>query len=216
MTLRRTALWCVAGLATLLGVTALIVALAIYRPALVRPWAERALTPRGGSASLAGLKISLTPPTVVLSGLVVAGPPREGDLMRLDHLKFELIPGRFFHGGPWLRHVEARGVIFERPRPRGTEGPPDLTALTRLFDIEDLSLTDARLRMAIPQGVLSVDGLRLSLAPGEDRMRAFSGIWGVVLSRKWKTRLRGEAFGPRNRDARARAYGRPRVGLGSP
>ena len=95
--------------------------------------------------------------------------------MRLDHLKFELIPGRFFHGGPWLRHVEARGVIFERPRPRGTEGPPDLTALTRLFDIEDLSLTDARLRMAIPQGVLSVDGLRLSLAPGEDRMRAFSG-----------------------------------------
>lgn len=175
MTLRRTALWCVAGLAALLVVAALTVALAVYRPALVRPWVQRALTPQGGTASLAGLKLSLTPPTVALSGLVIAGPPREGDLLRMDHLRFELIPGRFFHGGPWLRHVEARGVIYERPRPRETEGPPDLTPLTRLFDIEDLSLTDARLRVAMPQGDLAVDGLRLSLAPGEGGMRAFGG-----------------------------------------
>ncbi|MGA8752432.1 hypothetical protein [Candidatus Deferrimicrobium sp.] len=175
MTLRRTALWCAAGSAILLGVAALTVALAVYRPALVRPWAQRALTPRGGTASLASLKISLTPPTIVLSGLVIAGPPRDGDLMRLDHLQFELIPGRFFHGGPWLRHLEARGVVFERPRPRETEGPPDLTPLTRLFDIEDLSLTDARLRVAMPQGVLAVDRLRLRLTPGEGGMRAFAG-----------------------------------------
>ncbi|HZL97379.1 MAG TPA: hypothetical protein VFB91_01560, partial [Terriglobales bacterium] len=175
MTLRRAALWCVAGLATLVGVTALTVALAVYRPALVRPLVQRALTPPGGTASLAGLKLSLTPPTVALSGLVIAGPPREGDLTRLDHLQLELIPGRLFHGGPWLRHVEARGVIYERPRPRETEGPPDLTPLTRLFDIEDLSLTDARLRVAMPQGVFAVDGLRLRLAPGEGGMRAFSG-----------------------------------------
>ena len=176
MALKRTALWCVAGLAALLGVAALAVALALYRPSLVRPWAQRALTPRGGSASLAGLKISLTPPTVILSGLVIAGPPPGGDLISLDHLQFELIPSRFLHGGPRLRHVEARGVIFERPGPRETEGPPDLTALTRLFDIEDLSLTDARLRVAMPQGVISVDGLRLNLAPGEGGMRAFDGF----------------------------------------
>jgi hypothetical protein len=176
MTLRRAALWCVAGFAALLGVAALSVALALYRPALVRPWVQRALAPRGGTASLAGLKISLAPPTVLLSGLVIAGPPREGDRITLDHLQFELVPSRFLHGGPWLRHVEARGVIFERPGPRQTEGPPDLTALTRLFDIEDLSLTDARLRMAMTQGVLSVDGLRLNLAPGEGGMRAFDGF----------------------------------------
>lgn len=175
MTLRRTALWCVAGLAAIPGVAALIVALAVYRPALVRPWAERALTPRGGTATLAALKISLAPPAVVLSGLAIAGPPREGDFTRLDHLRFELIPGRFFHGGPWIRHVEARGVTFERPRPRETEDPPDLTALTRLFDLEDLSLTDARLRFAMPQGILSVDGLRLNLEPGNDGVRAFGG-----------------------------------------
>ncbi len=175
MTLRRTALWCVAGLAALLGVAALAVALAVYRPTLVRPWAQRALTPRGGTASLAGLKISLTPPTVVLSGLVIAGPPRDGDLLRLELLRFELIPGRFFHGGPWVRHVEARGVIFERLRPRESEGPPDLSALTRLFDFEDLSLKDTRLRVAMPQGELSVDGLRLSLIPGKGDTRAFDG-----------------------------------------
>ena len=175
MTLRRTVLWCVAGVATLLGVAAMTVALAVYRPALVVPWVQRALTPRGGSASLAGLRVSLTPPTVAISGLVIAGPPREGDLVRLDHLQLELIPGRLFRGGPWVRHVEARGVIFERARPRETGGPPDLTPLTRLFDIEDLSLTDARLRLAMPQGVLAVDGLRLGLAPGEGGMRAFSG-----------------------------------------
>ena len=175
MTLRRTVTWCVAGLAAIPGVAALIVAVAVYRPALVRPWVERALSPRGGTATLAALKISLTPPTVVLSGLAIAGPPREGDLTRLDHLRFELIPGRFFHGGPWIRHVEARGVTFERPRPRETEDPPDLTALTRLFDIEDLSLTDTRLRLATAQGFLSVDGLRLNLAPGNDGVRAFDG-----------------------------------------
>ena len=176
MTLRRTALWCVAGLAALPAVAALAVALAVYRPALVRPWVQRALTPRGGTASLAGLRVSLTPPTVALSGLSIAAPPSgEGDLLRVDHLRLELIPGRFFHGGPWLRRVEARGVIYERPRPRETEGPPDLTPLTRLFDIEDLSLTDARVRVAIPQGVLAVDRLRLSLTPGEGGMRAFGG-----------------------------------------
>src|SRR3989339_1906787 len=112
MTLRRAALWCVAGSAALLGVAASAVALAVHRPALVRPWIQRALTPRGGTASLAGLEISLTPPTVALSGLVIAGPPREGDLLRMDHLRLELIPGRLFHGGgPWVRHVEARGVV---------------------------------------------------------------------------------------------------------
>ena len=176
MTLRRTALWCVAGLAALVAVAGLAVALAVYRPALVRPWVQRALTPRGGTASLAGLTLSLAPPTVALSGLSIAAPPSgEGDLLRVDHLRFELIPGRLFRGGPWLRHVEARGVNYERPRPRETDDPPDLTPLTRLFDIEDLSLSDARLRVAIPRGVLAVDGLRLTLAPGEGGMRAFGG-----------------------------------------
>ncbi|MDH3382659.1 MAG: hypothetical protein OEM42_01215 [Deltaproteobacteria bacterium] len=36
MTLRRTALWCGAGSAALLAVAALAVALAVYRPQLVR------------------------------------------------------------------------------------------------------------------------------------------------------------------------------------
>ena len=176
MTLRRAALWCVAGLAGLPVLAALAVALAVHRPALVRPWVQRALTPQGGTASLAGLGVSLTPPTVALSGLSIAAPPSGGgDLLRVDHLRFELIPGRFFHGGPWLRHVEARGVIYERPRPRETEVPLDLTPLTRLFDIEDLSVTDARLRVAMPQGILAVDRLRLSLTPGEGGMRAFGG-----------------------------------------
>ncbi|MBW6502789.1 hypothetical protein K0B90_00730 [bacterium] len=175
MTLRRTALWCVAGFAALLGLAALSVALAVTRPAMLRPWVQRALTPRGGSASLASLKLSLAPPALTLSGLAIAGPPRDGDLLRLDHLQLELIPGRLFHGGPWVRHLEARGVMFERARPRETEGPPDLTPLTRLFDIEDLSLTDARLRVATLQGVLAVEGLRLRMAPKERGMRAFEG-----------------------------------------
>ncbi|HEX9850682.1 hypothetical protein [Candidatus Deferrimicrobium sp.] len=184
MTLRRTALRFVAGAATLLGLAALAVALAIYRPALVRPWVQRALAPRGGTASLAALEITLTPPSVTLSGLAIAGPPSDGDLLRLDHLQLELIPGRLLHGGPWVRHLEARGVIFERARLRESEGPPDLTPLTRLFDIEDLLLTDARLRVAIPQGVLAVDGLRLRMAPGKDGMRAFSGSGELTLRRK--------------------------------
>ncbi len=191
MTLRRTALWCGAGLAALLGVAALAVALAVYRPQLVRPWVERALTPRGGTASLAALRLSLTPPTLELSGLAIAGPPHEGDLLRLDHLQFELIPRRFLQGGPWLRHVEARGLVFERPRPRETTGPPDLTPLTRLFDIEDLSLTDARLRIALPQGDLTADKVSLSLVPGEGGIRAFNGDGELSFLRKESTIAEG-------------------------
>jgi len=191
VTLRRTALWCGAGLAALPGVAALIVALAVYRPQLVRPWVERALTPRGGTASLAALRLSLTPPALELSGLAIAGPPPEGDLLRLDHLQFELIPRRFLHGGPWLRHVEARGLVFERPRPRETKGPPDLTPLTRLFDIEDLLLSDARLRVALPQGDLAADNVRLSLVPGEGGIRLLSGYGELTFRRKEKTIAQG-------------------------
>jgi hypothetical protein len=192
VTLRRTALWCGAGLAALLGVAALIVAMAAYRPQLVRPWVERALTPRGGTASLAALRFSLSPPALELSGLAIAGPPHEGDFFRLDHLQCELIPRRLFHGGPWLRHVEARGLVFERPRPRETKGPPDLTPLTRLFDIEDLSLTDARLRVALPQGDLSADGVFLRLFPGEGGIRAFNGSGEVTFRRKESTIAEGK------------------------
>lgn len=192
MTLRRTALWCGVGLAALLGVAGLTVALAVYRPQMVRPWVQRALTPRGGTASVAGLKLTLTPPALELSGLSIAGPPQEGDLLRLDHLKFELIPGRFFHGGPWLRHVEAGGVVFERARPLETKGPPDLTPLTRLFDIEDLSLTDARLSIALPQGDLAADGVRLSMSPGEGGIRRIDGYGELTFRRKESAMAEGK------------------------
>jgi hypothetical protein len=191
VTLRRTALWCGAGLAALLGFAALAVALAVYRPQLVRPWLERALTPRGGTASLAALRLSLSPPALELLGLTIAGPPGEGDLFRLDHMQCELIPRRLFHEGPWLRHVEARGLVFERPLPRETKGPPDLTPLTRLFDIEDLSVTDARLRVALTQGDLTADGVSLKLVPGEGGTRAFSGSGELTLRREERTIAEG-------------------------
>ncbi len=184
MKLRRIALWCGAGLAALLAVAASIVALAVYRPQLVLPWVERALTPRGGTASLAVLRLSLTPPALELSGLAIAGPPHEGDIIRLDHLQCDLIPLRFVQGGPWLRHVEARGLVFERPHPRETGGSPDLTPLTRLFDIEDLSITDARLRVALLQGDLTADGINVSLVPGTGGIRSFNGDGKVTFRRR--------------------------------
>jgi hypothetical protein len=93
----------------------------------------------------------------------------------MDFLRVEAIPGRLLHGGPWMRRVEARGLVFERLRPREPKGPPDLTPITRLFDIEELSLTDAKMRLAFPQGSLAADALRLSLVPGEGGIRRFSG-----------------------------------------
>jgi len=189
--LRRTALWCCAVLAVLLGVAALAVATAVYRPQLVRPWVERALTPWGGTASLADLRLSLSPPALELSGLAIAGPPDEGELLRLDHLTCELIPGAFLRGGAWLRHVEVKGLVFERPQPREPKGPPDLTPLTRLFDIEDLSLVEARLLVALPQGNLTADELSLRLVPGEGGIRTFHGGGEVTFRRKEQTVARG-------------------------
>jgi hypothetical protein len=185
VTLKRTALWCGAGLAALLGIAALTVALAVAlavrQPELLRPFVQRALAPRGGTATLAGLSVALSPPTLAISGLVISGPPGEGELLRIDHLQAELIPGRIFFGGPRLRHVEAKGVVFERLRPSESEAPPDPTPLTRLFDIEDLSLTDARVRLAFPGGDLAAEGLHLSLVPGEGGIRTLTGDGNLTL-----------------------------------
>jgi hypothetical protein len=90
--------------------------------------------------------------------------------------------------------VEARGLVFERPRPHEAKGPPDLTPLTRLFDIEDLSLTDARLRVALPQGDLAADGVRLSLIPGEGGIRRFSGTGELTFGREGSTIAQGKLF----------------------
>lgn len=192
MTLRRTALWCGAVLTALLAVVVLAVALAVHRPDLIRPWMERALAPRGGTASLSGIEVSLSPPSLALSGLAITPPPSgEGDFLRVDRLRIELLPGRLLSGGPWVRRLEARGLVYERPHPRKAEGPPDLTPLTRLFDIENLSLIDARLRLALPAGVLAVDGLRLILVPGNDGARAFSGSGDLSFQGKGNPAISG-------------------------
>jgi len=173
--LKRTVFRCVVGLAALLGIAATAVALAVHRPQLIRPLVQWALAPRGGTATLSGLNLSLSPPALTLSGLAIAGPPRENDRLRLDHLRVEPALGRIFSGGPWLRRIEASGLVFERSRPRVSEGPPDLTGLSRLFDIEYLSLSDVRLRLALTAGNLAADEVRLEMSPGEGGIRRLSG-----------------------------------------
>ncbi|HEY7528434.1 MAG TPA: hypothetical protein VH660_04730, partial [Candidatus Deferrimicrobiaceae bacterium] len=189
--LKRAAFRCGVGVAVLLGTAAALVALAVYQPQLLRPLLQRALTPWGGSATIADLRLTLRPPTLTLTGLSIDGPPKEGERLRLEHVRAEWIPGRLFGAGPWMRHVEARGLVFERPRPKDTGGPPDLTPITRLFDIEDLSLTDARFRMALAQGILEADGLRVSLVPGEGGIRSFSGEGELAFRRDGSTYARG-------------------------
>jgi len=184
MNWRRAALWCIAVTALVFGVVSLAAALALHRPEWVRPWVERALTPRGGTASLAGLKLSIAPPSVEISGLMIKGPAPEGDLLRLERLRVEPVPGRIFRAGPWLRRVAASGLVYERTRPRETEGTPDLTPITRLFDIEELALSDARFRIALAQGELSADGVRISLNPGEGGGRRFEGNGKLAFRRQ--------------------------------
>ena len=183
VTLRRTAFWCGAGMAAFLGAAALAVALAVYRPQLLLPLVRRALVPAGGSASLGGVSVVLNPPAVTLSGLAIRGRPQEGDVLELDRLRVEWDPARLVRGGPRWRRVEVSGLVFERPRPLESKEPPDLTPLSRLFDIEYLSVDDARLRLALSQGILAVDGLRLNLAPGVGGIRGVSGDGHLTLRR---------------------------------
>lgn len=180
---KRAVFWCVVGVAALVAIAAAAVALAVNRPRLVRPLVQWVLAPRGGTAILSGLNVGLSPPALTLSGLAIAGPPREGDRLRLDFLRAEVALDRLFSGGPWLRSVEARGLVFERSRPRTSEAPPDLTALSRLFDVESLSLSGARLRLALNSGTFAADGLRLQMSTGEGGIRNLSGngelsFWG--------------------------------------
>ncbi len=187
MKLRRAIFWCGAVLLALLAVAALALALAVHRPQLIRPLVQRALAPRGGSASLAGFTIALSPPSLSLSGLAIAGPSREGDLLRLDRLTVLAAPGRLLTGGLWLRRVEVKGLVLERPRPRGLEGPPDLTPITRLFDIEELSLADVRLHLAVAGGTVTADGIRLDMAPGDGGTRRFHGDGALAFRRDGAT-----------------------------
>jgi len=173
--MKRTVFWCFVGLAALFGIAATAVTLAVKRPHLIRPLVQWALAPRGGTATLSGLNVSLSPPALTLSGLAIARPPRESDRLQLDHLRVEPALGRIFSGGPWLRRIEARGLVFERSRPRVAAGPPDLTPLSRLFDIENLSLSDVRLRLALTTGNLAADVPRLEMSPGDGGIRRLSG-----------------------------------------
>lgn len=190
-TLRRIALRCLAVLAAVLGIAASAVALAVYRPQMLVPLVERALTPTGGSASLAGMTVTLRPPALLLEGLSISPPAGEGDLLRLDRVRVEAALGGLLRGGPRLRRVEASGLLFERSQARPPAGPPDLTPLTRLFDIEELSLTDARLRLALPHGDLAAHGLRVSLAPGEGGVRRFRGNADLTFARNGSTLAEG-------------------------
>lgn len=184
MNRRRAALWIIALPALVFVIAALAAALAVHRPEWVRPWVERALTPRGGTASLAGLKLSIAPPSVDISGLAINGPAPGGDLLRLERLRVEPAPGRIFRAGPWLRRVAAAGLVYERTSPRETGGPPDLTPITRLFDIEELTLSDARFRVAMAQGELCADGVRIRLKPGEGGIRRFEGNGKLAFRRQ--------------------------------
>lgn len=175
MTIRRLAIWCVGGLIALLGLVALGVALLVYRPRLLQPLVERALAPRGGTAVLADLSVTLRPPGLAVSGLSISSPADEGELLRIERLRAELIPFQFVRGGPWLRHVEVKGLVFERAKQRQAKGPPDLTPLTRLFELEDLSISDARVRMAFPEGEMEAQSLHLTLTPGTSGARGFAG-----------------------------------------
>jgi hypothetical protein len=99
-------------------------------------------------------------------------------------MRVEPVPGAIFRAGPWLRRVAASGLVYARTRPRETEGPPDLPPITRLFDIEELALSDARFRIALAQGELSADGVRISLNPGEGGGRRFEGNGKLAFRRQ--------------------------------
>ncbi|MBI5017037.1 MAG: hypothetical protein HZB55_16320 [Deltaproteobacteria bacterium] len=181
--LRCALLWFAVALAAASAFVLLAGAVLVARPDLFRSLLLRALAPAGGHASASRLSLTLNPPALVLDDLSLAGPRPDDDRLTIDHLGVEFAPRRLLDGGPWLARVETRGLRFERTRPRPTERPPDLTALRWVFRMRELSVSDARVLFAVPQGIVKVEGLRVSLAPDRGVNRRFRGEATVSLSR---------------------------------
>ncbi|MBE0618484.1 MAG: hypothetical protein IH608_11245, partial [Proteobacteria bacterium] len=162
---KRAALGLGAALAVLAALLAVAAAAVVYRPGLLRPLAEGLLRPPGGTSSLAGVEVGLRPPLLVLRGLDVRWAGSE-DRLRLERLLALPIPGRILGDGPWLRRVEVQGLELRRHAlGAGTGGPPDLSPLSWVFAVENLSVQGSGLDLDIGGTAVNLEGLSLSLVP---------------------------------------------------
>ncbi|MEW6488221.1 MAG: hypothetical protein AB1578_09950, partial [Thermodesulfobacteriota bacterium] len=193
--IKRAALGLGALLALLAALFSLCAAVAVYRPGALRPLIERFLRPPGGSASLDGLEVSLRPPLLVLRGLEVRGPGAE-DRVRLERLRAVPILGRVLGTGPWLQRLEVQGLEVRRHLSgAGGGGPPDLSPLSRLFAVEDLSVREARLDLEVGGTAVTVAGLSLTLAPAAGEARELALDAEVGLGPPGGTQTRGRLRG---------------------
>jgi hypothetical protein len=181
---RRAVFWCGVAATAVAVLIAVGIGAALRDPGRVAPLLQRLIAPRGGSASAKRIGLSLDPPSVTLSGLAVSGPSGGGERVRVDRLRLEADFARIARGGPWLRRVEAEGVVVEwTGGARTSTGPLDLTPLSRLFLMETLLVKDARVRVALAGGELDADGAELQIVPIEDGARRVTGIGRLTFRR---------------------------------
>ncbi|MFU8858600.1 MAG: hypothetical protein ACNA8S_16540, partial [Deferrisomatales bacterium] len=189
--IKRMVLGLGAVLAVLAAFLVLVAAIGVYRPATMMPLAEKLLRPPGGTASLEGLEVGLRPPVLVLQGLDVRWADPD-DRLRLERLRAVIVPGRVLGRDPWLRALEIHGLEVRRHlRGEGTGGPPDLSPLSWLFAVEDLTVREARFDVDVGGTEVTLDGLSLSLTPVGDTARALALEAGIGLRRAGATPTRG-------------------------
>ncbi|MHB8764043.1 MAG: hypothetical protein ACYDA8_06865 [Deferrisomatales bacterium] len=193
--IQRLALGLGGALAVLVALISLAVAVAAYRPGVLRPLIERLLQPPGGSASLADLEVDLWPPLLVLQGLELRWTGTE-DRLHLERLRAVPHPGRLLGAGPWLRELEIQGLeVRRRVSAAGTSGPPDLAPLAWLFAVEDLSIREARFDLEIGAAEVTLEGLSLSLTPAAGAARTLVLETAVGFGRPGGLPTRGRLLG---------------------
>jgi hypothetical protein len=176
----RVLAWIASCTAAVLLLALLAAAVVFWRPSLLEPFLLRFLTPAGGSASLGGVAISLSPPRVVLQNFQSSHPA--GTTLHLKKVRLDFDLASYWGGGPWLDMVEAEGLRLEaRPSPAATDQPLDLSNLSLILAVKQARLKNASLMLHASQGLLALELTNLAIEPQTKEQRRLSlmgnGVW---------------------------------------
>lgn len=160
---------------------AFLAAVVVYwRPGLLAPFLLRALTPAGGSASLQGVAISLSPPRVVLQDF--HSNDAAGTTLSLKNVRLDFDLAGFWDAGPWLELVEAEGLRLEaKPSTATADQPLDLSRLSLILAVKQARFKNASFILHASHGLLDLKLTSLAIEPQAREQRRLtlmgSGAW---------------------------------------
>jgi len=203
----RLMLWAGAGL---LGLAALLVAalafIVFVKPQFMEPALVRAVNALGYQASYDALRVSVSPPSVMVSGLaVVSSGWEEGEHEAVDGVRFSatadsarlvLDMAAGFDSGVWVDSLEVENPLVVAFVGAGRESDRQAgLAVTLPAVFRRLRITGGQVTAHLPGGEVRATDVQARIgAPGEDLDRTFTARAGASFKPSGETMIQSVAF----------------------